>query len=209
METSALRQFQRVWTENGALVQLLGLCPLLAITSTLVNGFILGCATLFVLLLTEILISCTRHWIPQTMRLPIFVLVIGGLVGTIDLLMETYFYQAYKVLGLFVPLIITNCVILAHAETFASKNPPLPAAVDALITGGGFWVTLVLLGGMREWLGHGTLFRDFETLLNLPVPTLPLNPLGDGGFIPILMPAGAFFVCGFLVFLNKLTTPKT
>ncbi len=190
------------------LVQLLGLCPLLAITNTVANAVVLGIATMGVVVLSELAISCTRHLIPHSIRLPIFVLVIGGLVGMIDLLMETWFFGAHQTLGLFVPLIVTNCIILARVEVFASKNPPHLAALDAVITGSGFLITLILLGSIREWLGYGTLFRDMGAMLNLPIPTLRLSPSNYTGFIPALLPVGTFFACALLIFLHNLSKPK-
>ena len=196
--------FRHLWSQNAALVQLLGLCPLLAISNTVVNALILGCATLCVTVLSELLISLTRHWIPAQTRLPIFVLVIGGLVGMIDLLMETWFFEAHKVLGLFVPLIVTNCIILARVEAFASKNPPHLALMDALITGSGFLLSLLLLGIVREAIGYGTLFRNADTLLGLALPPLQLTPSSYGGFIPALLPVGTFFACALLIVLSNV-----
>ena len=147
-----------LWANNVALVQLLGLCPLLAVTSTLVNGIGLGLATLITLVLSNTLVSLIRGFVRNEVRLPVFVLIIASIVTIIELTMKAFFYDLYLVLGIFIPLIVTNCAIIGRAEGFASKNPVGIAALDGLMMGLGFLIVLSLLGAMREIIGFGTLF---------------------------------------------------
>ena len=155
---------QGLWTNNPALVQLLGLCPLLAVTTSFVNGLMLGLATTAVLVLTNITISLVRSALEPVVRIPLFVLIIASLVTSIDLSMRALFFELHETLGLFIPLIITNCAILAQAETVASRHPVGYSAASALTTGIGFALVLVVLGAMREIVGAGTLFADLDML---------------------------------------------
>ena len=163
-EASVAPWIDGLWRHNPALVQLLGLCPLLAITTTLVNGLMLGLATAAVLLLTNISISMMRAALVPVVRIPLFVLIIASLVTSIDLLTSAVFFELHETLGLFIPLIITNCAILAQAETVASRHPVAYSASAALASGFGFLAVLVVLGGMREILGSGTLFAGLDML---------------------------------------------
>jgi Na+-translocating ferredoxin:NAD+ oxidoreductase subunit E len=147
-----------LWHNNPGLVQLLGLCPLLAVTGTAVNGLGLGLATLFVLAGSNLTVSLLRGALKPEIRIPVFVLVIAALVTTVELVMNAYFHDLFRTLGIFIPLIVTNCAIIARAEAFASRNRPLPALLDGLATGLGFAAVLVVLGAMREIVGHGALF---------------------------------------------------
>ena len=153
-----------LWSNNVGLVQLLGLCPLLAVTSTVVNGIGLGIATLITLVLSNTLVSLIRGFVRREVRLPVFVLIIACVVTVIELTMKALFYDLYLVLGIFIPLIVTNCAIIGRAESFASRNPILPAALDGLMMGFGFLAVLVLLGGLREIIGFGTLFAHAELM---------------------------------------------
>lgn len=189
-----------LWRDNPALVQLLGLCPLLAVTGTLVNGLALGLATLLVLLGSSTVVSLIRHQVRPEIRIAVFVLIIASLVTAVELLMNAWFHELYQVLGIFVPLIVTNCAILGRAEAFASRQPPLVAAMDGLMMGLGFCAVLVLLGGMRELLGHGTLLRGAEFLFGpwatlLEIRILPM----DEGLLLALLPPGAFIGLGLLL----------
>ena len=148
------------WHNNVALVQMLGLCPLLAVTATTVNGLGLGIATTLTLVLSSVIVSLIRNYVTDDVRIPVFVLVIASVVTAIELSMNAYFHELYKVLGIFVPLIVTNCAILGRAEAFASKNAPDKAFFDALTMGLGFTAVLVVLGAMREVLGQGTLMAQ-------------------------------------------------
>jgi electron transport complex protein RnfE len=154
-----------LWKNNPALVQLLGLCPLLAVSNTLINGLGLGIATTMVLVGSNISVSLVRNWIPKEIRIPVFVMMIASFVTNTQLLMNAFTYELYLVLGIFIPLIVTNCTIIGRAEAFASKNDIIPSFVDGLMQGIGFSTVLVLLGAMRELIGQGTLFYGAELLL--------------------------------------------
>ena len=147
-----------MWKNNPALVQLLGLCPLLAVTATLINGLGLGIATTAVLIGSNVTVSLVRNIVRNEIRIPVFVMVIASFVTIIQLLMNAFTYELYLALGIFIPLIVTNCAIIGRAEAFASKNPVAPAAYDGLMMGAGFTAVLMLLGGLREVLGSGTLW---------------------------------------------------
>ncbi|HAZ97821.1 MAG TPA: electron transport complex subunit RsxE, partial [Halomonas sp.] len=155
---SQWRQLARegLWSNNPALVQLLGLCPLLAVSATVVNALGLALATLLVLVGASTTISLIRHQVPSAVRLPAFVMVIAAFVTCAELLMAAFAYSLYQILGIFIPLIVTNCAILGRADAFASRQPVLPAAVDGLMMGLGFGAVLVLMGAIRELVGQGT-----------------------------------------------------
>ena len=159
--------WQGLWKNNPALVQLLGLCPLLAVTATITNGLGLGLATTLVLIGSNATVSIIRNWVPNEIRIPIFVMIIAAFVTIVQLLMNAYTFELYQALGIFIPLIVTNCAIIGRAEAYASKNPLSYAAFDGFMMGLGFTVVLVLLGAMRELLGYGTLFAGAELLLGM------------------------------------------
>ena len=176
-----------LWREHPIFRMLLGMCPVLAVSTEAVNGLGMGLATLFVLTSSNVTVSLARHWIPKRVRIPSYIVVIASFVTLVDLLMAGYFYQLHKSLGLFIPLIVVNCIILGRSEAFASRNPVVHAAVDGLGMGIGFTIGLTILAGVREILGNGTLFG--------------VSLLGED-FTPFLMmvlPPGAFIVLGFLV----------
>lgn len=180
-----------LWDNNPGLIQLLGLCPLLAVTNTLVNGIGLGLATLVVLTLSNTLVSLTRRFIRAEIRIPMYVLIISSLVTCIELGFKAWFPGLDRTLGIFIPLIVTNCAIVARAEVFASRNPVLPSIVDGVAMGAGFTALLCALGAFRELLGHGTLFSGMNVLLGgEPAGGIALT---DGGFLLALLPPGAFF----------------
>ena len=154
-----------LWGNNAALVQLLGLCPLLAVTGTLINGLGLGIATTFVLVGSNLTVSIIRKHIPKEIRIPIFVMLIASFVTNIQLLMNAFTYELYLVLGIFIPLIVTNCAIIGRAEAFASRNKPVPAFIDGLFQGIGFTIVLMLLGALREFIGQGTILDGAHLLL--------------------------------------------
>lgn len=188
-----------LWARNPGLVQLLGLCPLLAVSRTLVSGLALGIASLGVVTATNVLVSSTRSWLVPHLRLPVFVLIIATFVTTADLLFKAYWFDLYLDIGLFVPLIVTNCAILGRAEAFASRQPVLPALVDGLAQGAGFTLLLVGLGTVRELLGQGTLLADVARLLGPQASNLTLQLLPGEGFLLALLPPGAFFALGLFV----------
>ena len=193
-----------LWHNNPGLVQLLGICPLLAITNTLVNGIGLGIATLFVICSTNTLISLARHWIPESVRLPAYVMIIAALVTVAEQLCKAFFFDLYLALGIFLPLIVTNCTILGRAEAFASKRPVGAALLDGLGHGLGFAIVLVLIGAIRELLGHGTLLAGGEQLFGSAAGAARIALSADGNALRLaLVPAGAFFVLAVLVALRN------
>jgi electron transport complex protein RnfE len=196
-----------LWHNNAALVQLLGLCPLLAVTTTLVNGLMLGLATAIVLLLTNVSISLMRSVLIPVVRIPLFVLIIASLVTSIDLLTSALFFELHETLGLFIPLIITNCAILAQAETVASRRPVAYSAASALATGFGFCAVLVVLGTLREILGSGTLFAGFNMILGPGAEGMTIN-LGFDGMLIAILPPGAFFGLAALLALKNIIAAR-
>ena len=181
-----------LWDNNPGLIQLLGLCPLLAVTNTFVNGVGLGLATLAVLTLSNTLVSLTRRFVRAEIRIPMYVLIISSLVTCIELAFQAWFPALDRTLGIFIPLIVTNCAIVARAEAFASRNAVLPSFVDGIAMGAGFTALLCALGAFRELLGHGTLFSGIDMLLGSIEPSSGIV-LTDGGFLLALLPPGAFF----------------
>jgi electron transport complex protein RnfE len=186
-----------LWTVNPGLVQLLGICPLLAVTTTLVNGLGLGIATLFVLTFSNMMVSATRHFIRPEIRIPMFVLIIASLVTCIELLFYAWFPGLGRTLGIFLPLIVTNCAIVARAEVYASKNPVGASIIDGFAMGAGFALLLCALGAFRELIGYGTLFSGFDMLFGgEPSPGIVLV---DGGFLLAILPPGAFIALAFAI----------
>lgn len=180
-----------LWHENPGLVQLLGLCPLLAVTVTFVNGLGLGIATLVVLMASNALVSATRRWIQPEIRIPIYVLIIASLVTCIELILKAWFPVLDRSLGIFVPLIVTNCAIVARAEVFASRNSVAASILDGLVMGLGFAVLLMTIGAFRELIGQGTIFARMDMLFGgEPMRGIIVN---DGGWLLLVLPPGAFF----------------
>ena len=180
-----------LWDENPGLVQLLGLCPLLAVTTTFVNGFGLGIATLVVLIASNALVSATRRWIQPQIRIPIYVLIIASLVTCIELIFKAWFPDLDRSLGIFIPLIVTNCAIVARAEVFASRNSLGPSIVDGFVMGSGFALLLMVIGAFRELLGQGSLFAGLDMVLG--GTALRGLVIVDGGWLLAILPPGAFF----------------
>jgi electron transport complex protein RnfE len=193
-----------LWDNNQALVALLGLCPLLAVTNNIVNALGLGLATTFVLMASNLSISLFRHKIPKEVRIPIFILLIASFVTIAELLMQAFFYDLYLVLGIFVPLIVTNCAILGRAEAFASKNNWHQSLLDGLMMGVGFSLVLVILGAMREAIGAGTLFNQSALLLGSLGDTLSVKLFENySGTLLASLPPGAFIGLGLIVALKN------
>lgn len=193
-----------LWKNNPALVQLLGLCPLLAVSGSVVNALGMGLATAIVLMGTNTLVSTVRNVVPDTIRLPAFVLIIAGAVTLVELLMQAFAYELYEVLGIFLPLITTNCVVLGRAEAFASKNPVPLAALEGLMMGLGFSAVLVVLGALRELLGNGTLFADMQLLFGPLAADWAIRPFGEyRHFLLAVLPPGAFLFTGLLIALKN------
>lgn len=189
-----------LWHNNPGLVQLLGLCPLLAVTGTFVNGLGLGLATTLVLVTSNVTVSLTRRWLSAEIRIPVFVLLIASAVTSIELAMNAFFHELYLVLGIFIPLIVTNCAIIGRAEAFASKNHVGRALVDGLTMGMGFTLVLVVLGAIRELLGHGTLFSEAQLMFGPAARdwVITIWPHYRGLLLAIL-PPGAFLGLGLLI----------
>jgi len=194
-----------LWNNNVALVQLLGLCPLLAVTGTVINGLGLGLATMLTLILSNAIVSLIRHWVRPEVRVPVFVLIIASVVTAIELSMNAWLYELYTVLGIFIPLIVTNCGILARAEAFASKNSVLPSILDGLMMGLGFTLVLVTLGAIRELLGYGTLFSHSHLMFGELARNWTLVFIDDyAGFLLAILPPGAFIGMGFIIALKNV-----
>ena len=194
-----------VWDNNIVFAQALGLCPLLAVTSTASNGIGMGLASTFVMVTSGLLISLLRGIITPQVRIPVFILIIAVLVTLVDMWMNAWLHDLHKVLGLFIPLIVTNCAILGRAEAFASRNQVLPSIFDGLMMGLGFTLVLVLLGAAREMLGSGTLFANAALLLGSWASFLELELIPDyKGFLLIILPPGGFLVLGFLLAGKRL-----
>jgi electron transport complex protein RnfE len=194
-----------IWDNNVVLAQSLALCPLLAVTGTATNGLGLGLATAFVLVMSGLLVSMLRGIITPEVRIPVFVLIIATLVTLVDLGMNAWMHDLHKVLGLFIPLIVTNCAILGRAESFASRNRVLPSAFDGLMMGAGFILVLVSVGAMREIIGSGTLFANASMLLGDAMGFLELTLIPDyRGFLLMILPPGGFIALGFLLAGKRL-----
>lgn len=198
-----------LWNNNPALVQLLGLCPLLAVTGTVVNALGLGIATTLVLLSSNVAVSLIRNYVSDSIRLPAFVMIIASLVTCAELLMKAFTYELYQILGIFIPLIVTNCAILGRADAFACKNPILPAATDGLMMGLGFSIVLLLLGGIREILGQGTLFADMNLIFGESASAWKIVMIDDyANFLFAILPPGAFVAMGLIIALKNIVDAR-
>ena len=187
-----------IWKQNTSLVQLLGLCPLLAVSTTFVNGVSLAIATIFVMALASGVVASVRSFIPREIRIPVFILIIAALVTMVDLSMNAWLHELYLVLGIFIPLIVVNCIVLARVEAFAAKNTPLIAAWDGAMMGVGMVVAIAVLGGLREVIGSGMLFSGIEMVIP-GTRALQLLPENYPGFLVAILPPGAFLVLGFMI----------
>jgi electron transport complex protein RnfE len=194
-----------LWRNNVGLVQLLGLCPLLAVTGTFINGLGLGLATLLTLVASNVTVSLIRSLVRPEVRIPVFVLVIASIVTIIELSMSAFFHELYKVLGIFIPLIVTNCSIIGRAEAFASKNTVGRALTDGLSMGLGFTLVLVALGSLREIIGHGTLFSQAHLMFGEAARSMTLVFVEDySGFLLAILPPGAFIGLGLLIAMKNI-----
>ena len=193
-----------IWDNNVVFGQLLALCPLLAVTGTATNGLGMGLASLAVLVLSGLAVSLLRHVITPEIRIPAFVLIIACIVTVVDMVLNAWAHDLHKVLGLFIPLIVTNCAILGRAEAFASRQGPALASFDGLMMGLGFLLALVVLGAVREVLGSGTLFANASLLLGDGLGFLEMTVIPDyGGFLLLILPPGGFIALGFLLALKS------
>jgi Na+-translocating ferredoxin:NAD+ oxidoreductase subunit E len=187
-----------LWAQNAILAQLLGLCPLLAVSTTFVNAFSLGLATIVVMMVANVAVAALRSHIPYEIRIPVFVLIIAALVTVVDLAFNAFLHELYLILGIFIPLIVTNCIVLARVEAFAARNGTRAATLDGLMMGVGFLWVISLIGLLREFIAQGTLFAGIEMLIP---GTHGITVLGDDypGFLIALLPPGAFFILGALI----------
>ncbi len=200
---------QGVWTNNSTLVQLLGLCPLLAVSNNVTNALGLGLATLLVLTITNTIISLFRKVIPHDIRIPIYVMIIATAVTTIQLLMNAFAFPVYQSLGIFVPLIVTNCIVIGRAEAFASKNSVAHSAFDGFAMGLGMTLSLVVLGAIREIIGNGTLFDGLDLLLGSWAKSLRMDLLHlDSGLLLAILPPGAFIGLGLILAVKNIIDRK-
>lgn len=200
---------QGLWKNNPGLVQLLGLCPLLAVTATLTNALGLGLATMLVLIGSNILVSLVKSLVPKEIRIPIFVMIIAALVTCVQLLVNAYAYGLYLSLGIFLPLIVTNCVIIGRAEAFASRNSVVKSAFDGFMMGLGFLLVLSVLGASREILSQGTLFAGADLLLGDWAADLTIHFWQlDTSFLLAMLPPGAFIAMGFLIAFKNIIDKK-
>lgn len=202
---------QGLWDNNVVFGQMLGLCPALAVTSTATNGLGMGLATLAVLTAANLLVSGLRRFITSEVRIPAFVLIIATMVTIVDMSMNAWMHELYKVLGLFIPLIVVNCLILGRAESFASKNPVTPSLVDGLAMGVGFTFALVVLGGVREIFGSGTLFANASLLLGPAFTFLEVAMVPDDFPTALIMilPPGGFIATGVLIAVKRVIDART
>ncbi|WP_018625599.1 electron transport complex subunit E [Kangiella aquimarina] len=193
-----------LWDNNPALVQLLGLCPLLAVSNTFINGLALGLATTWVLAGSNASVSLVRNYIPKEIRIPIFVMMIASFVTNVGLIMNAFTYELYLTLGIFIPLIVTNCAIIGRAEAFASKNKFFPSLLDGVMQGLGFTAVLCTLGALREMIGQGTLFSGAEQLFGEWAIDLTISfYLTDSTFLFAILPPGAFVGLGILIAIKN------
>jgi Na+-translocating ferredoxin:NAD+ oxidoreductase subunit E len=194
-----------IWTNNSVFSQMLALCPAMAVTTTGTNGLGMGLASMAVLVCANILVAMIRNFVSPQVRIPIFIVLIATLVTLVDLALNAWLHDLYKVLGLFIALIVVNCAILGRVETFASKNPVASSAFDGLMMGLGFTFALVLIGGVREVLGSGTLFAQAHLLLGESFAFLELTLIPDyKGFLLMILPPGGFLVVGCLLAGKRL-----
>jgi electron transport complex protein RnfE len=187
-----------VWKQNTGVVQILGLCPILAVSNNIVNAVSLGLATILVMALSNLTIASLRNFIPYEIRIPVFILIIAALTTVVDLAFNAYLHELYLVLGIFIPLIVTNCIVLARVEAFAAKNEPGSSTIDGIAMGIGLTLVLTVLGAMREVVGSGTLLSGIDMLIP---GAQPISLFGSDypGFLVAILPPGAFFALGCLV----------
>ena len=187
-----------IWKQNTGVVQILGLCPILAVSTSIVNAVSLGLATILVMAMSNLVIAALRNFIPYEIRIPVFILIIAALVTVVDLAFNAYLHELYLVLGIFIPLIVTNCIVLARVEAFAAKNEPGGSTVDGIAMGIGLTLVLAVLGAMREVVGSGTLLSGIDMIF----PGMqPIVLFGDDypGFLVAILPPGAFIALGCLI----------
>lgn len=200
---------QGLWKNNSALVQLLGMCPLLAVTSTATNALGLGLATTLVLTLTNLSISALRRWTPSEIRIPIYVMIIASVVSIVQMLINAYAFGLYQSLGIFIPLIVTNCIVVGRAEAVASKSSVPLSALDGMAIGLGATSVMVVLGSIREIIGNGTIFNGADQLLGPWAKTMHIQVVHfDSPMLLAMLPPGAFIGLGMLLAAKYLIDNK-
>jgi len=194
-----------LWSKNVVFAQLLAMCPAMAVTGSATNGLGMGLATTAVLVVSNALISSVRNFVSNDVRIPVFVVLIATLVTLVDMSLNAWLHDLYKVLGLFIALIVVNCAILGRAEAYASRSPVLASAVDGLAMGLGFTFALTLIGAVREVLGSGTLFANAHLLLGEAFAFLELRLIPDyKGVLLMILPPGGFLALGFLLAAKRV-----
>jgi electron transport complex protein RnfE len=192
--------YNGVWKQNTGLVQLLGMCPILAVSSSVVNGVSLGLATAVVMAMSGAAIAPIRDFVPKEARIPVFILIIAVLVTVVQFSMNAWMYGLYVVLGIFIPLIVTNCIVLARIDAFAAKNPTLQSALDGFAMGLGLTAVLAVLGGIREIFGHGTLLSGIDLVFGEAAKSWVITVVPNyHGFLLAILPPGAFITLGMLI----------
>jgi electron transport complex protein RnfE len=193
-----------LWSNNSALVQILGLCPMLAVTATVVNALGLGLATMVVLVGSNLAVSLIRNYVADSIRLPAFVMIIASFTTCAELLMQAYTYELFQVLGIFIPLIVTNCVILGRADAFARKNPVIPSVLDGFFMSLGFLAVLLVLGALREIIGQGTLFSNMHLIFGESARAWEIEVFANyPDFLFAVLPPGAFVGLGLLIAIKN------
>lgn len=194
-----------LWDNNGVLAMLLGMCPTMAMTTSATNGLGMGLATAVVMAASGFMVAAFRSYITQEVRIPVYILIVAANVTFVDLFMNAYMHDLYKVLGLFIPLIVSNCLPLARLESFAAKEPVLPSLADGVFMGLGFTLALTVIGAVREIIGSGTLFADASLLLGPAFKFLEMRVLpADMGVLMMILPPGGFLVTGLLVVVKRM-----
>lgn len=195
--------YNGLWKQNSGVVQLLGLCPTLAVTTSAVNGLSLGLATAIVMSAANGSVSPVRRFIPSEIRVPVFILIIAALVTMIDLSINAFAHELHKVLGIFIPLIVVNCIVLARVESFAAKNDPAPSIVDGFMMGFGLALVLTLLGAIRELIGKGTVLSGLDLVFGDAAHAFMLQSVNYDGMLLAILPPGAFLGLGSLIALKN------
>ena len=199
-----------IWTNNGVLSMMLGLCPTMAMTNSATNGLGMGLATAAVMTAAAAVASMFRTRFSQEVRIPVFVLILATMVTVVDMCMNAWLHELYKVLGLFIPLIVVNCLPFARIEMFASKRPVLPSLADGFFMGVGFTLALTTIGAVREISGSGTLFADASLLLGPAFKFMEMRVLpADTGILMMILPPGAFLVTGLLLVVKRMIDERS
>ncbi|MGC3962829.1 MAG: electron transport complex subunit E [Rhodocyclaceae bacterium] len=210
-DTPAIRTVVRdgLWDNNIVLAQMLGMCPTMAVTTSATNGLGMGLATAAVLMVSNFLVASMRQWISPTVRIPVFVVLIAGMVTLVDLGLNAWFHDLHKVLGLYIALIVANCAVLGRAEAFAARQPAIPSAIDGLAMGLGFTLALTTMGAIREIIGAGTLFANAHLLLGEHFAFLETRVLPpDASTLFMILPPGGFLTLGMLIAARRFHAMK-